>query len=56
MNKGRGMVGDETGQIGGATVKTLDFTLIIMESHWKPQSRMLAGLACVFKRNHWVPG
>ena len=49
MNKGRRMVGDETGQIGGATVKTLDFTLIITGSHWKARSGMVTGLAWILK-------
>lgn len=43
------MVGDETGQIGGATVKTLDFTLIITGSHWKPRSGMVTGLTWILK-------
>lgn len=48
-NKGGRMVGDDTGQIGGAMVKTLDFTLIIMGSHWKPRSGMVTGLAWILR-------
>lgn len=30
-------------------VKTLEFTLIIMESHWKPWSKIVTDLDCILK-------